>query len=159
MEVNLFELLKTLATVLHETKEEAKARGLTIGAREYYNGRIETLEKILVVLNRQNSEGQIDMQKLKTELIIQTVTLKDIPSRKRVSPIKDRIKEAALQLEQAFKEAKRKKMSTNDMPVIKITGTHWNYFYQVIGHLQEEKQISSDIKPIQRGGENYLIHQ
>lgn len=131
-----------LIEVLDKVREQSKTTKNPI-AQAHFNAKWELIDLLLLFLNRKET----DMQKLKSDLIRQVISLDELEPIKKHSELEEKIQEAveALQPNQAVPGRAIKE------------DIEWGHFSAKVSQMRSDEKIPMDITTSKRGDKFYLV--
>lgn len=142
LETFIKEFKGVLVEVLDKVRDQSKVHKSPV-AQAHLNAKWEIIDLMLITLSRKET----DMQKLKSDLIKQVISLDDLDPIKKHSELEERIKEAVDSLH----------------PGSALPGTaikediEWGHFSAKVSQMRKDGKISQDITAKVRGEKFYLV--
>lgn len=129
-----------LIEVSEKVRVQSKANTAPL-AQAHYNAKWELIDLLLLFLNKKET----DMQKLKSNLIKQVISLDDLEPIKKHSELEDKIRAAVGSL------------SPNQAGLIDAGEIKWGHFSAKVSQMRSDEKIGKDITSSRRGDNFYLV--
>lgn len=129
-----------LSDVLSKVREQSKTTQNPI-AQARFNAKWELIDLMMLFLNKKET----DMQKLKSDLIKQVISLDDLEPIKKHSELEERIK-AAIEV-----------LGPNQAGVVDAGTIKWGHFSAKVSQMRIDGKIPGDITSSIRGETFYLV--
>lgn len=129
-----------LIEVLDKVREQSKTTQNPI-AQARFNAKWELIDLLMLFL----SKKETDMQKLKTDLIKQVISLDDLEPIKKHSELEEKIK-AAIDV-----------LNPNQAGLVDAGAIKWGHFSAKVSQMRTDGKIPQDITSSRRGENFYLV--
>lgn len=129
-----------LTGVLTKVREQSKTTQNPI-AQARFNAKWELIDLLMLFLNKKET----DMQKLKSELIKQVISLDDLEPIRKHSELEEKIKEAVDVL------------APNQAGLVDAGAIKWGHFSAKVSQMRIDEKIPGDITSSRRGENFYLV--
>jgi hypothetical protein len=147
------EMKEALLEVSEKVRMQSKLNSRPV-AQARCNAQWAILDLMLLFLNKRES----DMQKLKSDLVRQVVSLDDLEPIKKRSELEEKIQEAVAVLEQLTDENRELQRTGASLPAKAIKeDIEWGHFSAKISQMRIDNKIPQDITSAKRGEKFYLV--
>lgn len=147
------ELKSVLSEVLDKVREGSRTNKHPL-AQARYNAKWEMIDLLMLFL----AKKETDMQKLKSDLIRQVISLDELEPIRKHSELEERIKEGVEALNQMMEEDKDLQKSGATLPGRSIKeDIEWGHFSAKISAMRTDGKIPNDITSAKRGDKFYLV--
>lgn len=153
LEIFIQEYKALLIDVLEKTKEQGHGNN-----HPMIQARVQAKSELLYLLIAFLNKKETDMQKLKSDLIRQVISLDELEPVKKHSELEEKIQEAVAALQEMMDANPDLQRTGATLPARAIKDDIvWGHFSAKISSMRTENKIPQDITSAKRGEKFYLV--